>query len=75
MRWPSSAEISQQDMKSKAARDLGLKRLGFQKWPPGGRDCYSINIDSNYRAHLRRDPASGSWIAESVGDHRSMGHG
>lgn len=58
-----------------ASRSVGLDSLGVQRSKPGGPGCYSIRIDGNYRAHLRRDPESGSWIAESIGDHRSMGHG
>src|SRR5262249_4287549 len=61
--------------KSDLARSVGLKSIGFQKWRPGGPDCYSVRVDGNYRVHLRHDPADGSWVAESIGDHKSMGHG
>ena len=61
--------------KAKAARDLGLSSLGFKKWPPGGPNCYSINVDSNFRAHLHHDRATGSWTAETIDDHKAMGHG
>ena len=75
----SLSRLRMEDMwnrtKSKAARNLGLNGLGFQQWPPGGPDCYSINLDSNYRAHLRHDRATASWTAISIGDHKSMGHG
>jgi len=61
--------------KGKAARNLGLNSLGFQKWPAGGADCYSINVDSNFRAHLHHDRSTSLWTAVSIGDHKSMGHG
>jgi hypothetical protein len=46
-----------------------------ERWRPGGPNCYPVRIDDNFRAHLRRDAANGSWTAESIGDHKSMGHG
>jgi hypothetical protein len=46
-----------------------------ERWRPGGPNCYSVRIDDNFRAHLSRDAANGSWTAESIGDHKSMGHG
>jgi hypothetical protein len=61
--------------KADLARSVRLKGLGFQQWQPGGTDCYSVNVDGNYRAHIRRDRQSQAWIAEAIGDHKSMGHG
>jgi len=61
--------------KAKAALNLSLSSLGFEKWPPGGPNCYSINVGSNFRAHLHHNRATGSWTAETIGDHKSMGHG
>jgi len=58
--------------KERLSRSVGHE---VERWRPGGPNCYSVRIDDNFRAHLRRDPANGSWIAESVGDHKSMGHG
>ena len=49
------------------ARSVSLSSLGFERWKPGGVDCYSIRLDGNYRVHLRRVRADASWIAESVG--------
>jgi len=57
------------------ARSVQLNGLGFQKWKPGGPDSYSVNVDGNYRVHLRRDRSGYSWFAETIGDHKSMGHG
>jgi hypothetical protein len=48
---------------------------GSKNGSPGGSDSYSVNVDGNYRVHLRRDRESDSWIAESIGVHKSMGHG
>jgi hypothetical protein len=57
------------------ARSVSLNSLGFERWKPGGVDCYSIRLDGNYQVHLRLVRTDGSWIAESIGDHKSMGHG
>ena len=61
--------------KGDLARSVSLNSLGFERWPPGGLDCYSVRLDGNFRAHLRRVRTDGTWIAESIGDHKSMGHG
>lgn len=61
--------------KADLARSVKLNALGFERWKPGGRDCYSVRLDGNFRAHLRRDLERQCWIAESVGDHKFMGHG
>ena len=71
---PSMTELWER-RKADLARSVSLSSLGFQRWKPGGADCYSVRVDGNYRAHLRRDSANGSWIAEAIGDHKSMGHG
>jgi hypothetical protein len=47
-----------------------LGSLGFLRWKPGGPGSCSIKTNSNYRAHLRRDQASGSCIAEPIGNHK-----
>ena len=64
-----------QHRKAELARSTGLKSLAFQRWRPGGQHCYSVRVDGNYRAHLRHDPNKGLWLAERIGDHKSMGHG
>ena len=61
--------------KTDLARSVNLTALGFEKWKPGGRDCYSVRLNGNYRVHLRRDIERNCWIAENIGDHKSMGHG
>lgn len=61
--------------KADLARSVSLNSLGFERWAPGGVDCYSVRLDGNYRAHLRVERSKGSWIAEAIGDHKSMGHG
>jgi hypothetical protein len=61
--------------KDDLARSVNLNALGFERWKPGGRDCYSIRLDGNFRVHLRRDVERECWIAESLGDHKFMGHG
>ena len=64
-----------QRRKAVLARSVDLKSLGFQRWRPGGPECYSVRLDGSYRVHLRRDPRTDTWCAESVGDHKAMGHG
>jgi|tagenome__1003787_1003787.scaffolds.fasta_scaffold20970139_2 hypothetical protein len=57
------------------AQSVALKSLGFKKWPPDGPDAYSINVDGNYRAHLRHERQAGKWSAISIGPHKATGHG
>jgi hypothetical protein len=61
--------------KGDLARSVSLNSLQLQRWKLGGPGCYSVRVNSNYRAHLRHDPIKGSWTAEDIGDHKSMGHG
>jgi hypothetical protein len=64
-----------QRRKADLARSINLNGLGFQRWKPGGSDCYSVRLDGNFRVHLRRNATKDAWIAEQIGDHKSMGHG
>jgi hypothetical protein len=64
-----------QRRKADLARSVQLKSLGFQRWERGGLGCYSVNVDGNYRVHIRHDNHFNSWAAENIGDHKSMGHG
>ncbi|MGH7156036.1 MAG: hypothetical protein ACREF3_19080, partial [Acetobacteraceae bacterium] len=57
------------------ARSTAFNGLDFKRWPKAGPDMYSVRVDSNYRAHLRRDRGSGSWSAVAIGTHKEMGHG
>jgi hypothetical protein len=57
------------------ARSVQLNGLGFQRWKRGGANYYSIKLDGNYRAHLRYDSATRAWFAETIGDHKTQGHG
>lgn len=61
--------------KADLARSVSLSGLGFQRWRPGGLNCYSVRLDGNFRVHLRLARAENVWIAGSVGDHKSIGHG
>lgn len=61
--------------KADLERSVALSGLRFQPWRAGGPNCYSIRVNSNYRAHLRQDIAGRLWIAEAIGDHKMMGHG
>jgi hypothetical protein len=70
-----SIESTWQRRKADLARSTRLQSLAFQRWRPGGQHCYSVRVGGNYRAHLRHHPAKGLWVAEDIGDHKSMGHG
>ena len=61
--------------KADLARSVNLNGLGFQRWKPGGADCYSVRLDGNFRVHLKHDRTTNAWVAEEIGDHKSMGHG
>ncbi|MBI3224375.1 MAG: hypothetical protein HYZ39_04870 [Mycolicibacterium cosmeticum] len=47
----------------------------FKRWKPGGEDCYSVRVGRAFRAHLRYERQTSTWIAEAIGDHKTMGHG
>lgn len=61
--------------KADLARSTALKSLDFKRWEPGGRGCFSVRVDSNFRAHLRYDSSDMTWAAESIDNHKAMGHG
>jgi plasmid maintenance system killer protein len=61
--------------KKDLARSTALKSLDFKQWNMNGRDVYSVRVDGNYRVHLRYDGQDAVWYAESIGNHKSMGHG
>ncbi|WP_167106450.1 hypothetical protein [Mycobacterium sp. DL592] len=64
-----------QNTVDKLALSTALNGLGFQPWKKDGRECYSVNVGGNFRAHLRYDRSGSTWYAESIGDHKEMGHG
>lgn len=45
----------------------------FKKWPPAGKDAYSLRVNDSLRAHLAL--IDGTWIAIDIGGHKEMGHG
>lgn len=47
----------------------------FKPWPKDGDDCYSVRINNNFRAHLKRQRDTCDWLAYEIGSHKAMGHG
>jgi hypothetical protein len=47
----------------------------FKQWSRGGNDLYSVRINDNFRAHLRRREETDDWLAVAIGSHKEMGHG
>ena len=48
----------------------------FKPWPKGGRRVYSVRLNKNYRAHIRRPEVGDTpWTALDIGTHTKMGHG
>jgi hypothetical protein len=47
----------------------------FKKWDKGGKDLFSVRINDNFRAHLRRREETDDWLAVEIGSHKEMGHG
>jgi hypothetical protein len=45
----------------------------FKKWPPAGKNVYSVRVDRSFRAHLAY--SGKSWVALEIGSHSQMGHG
>lgn len=65
---------SWESTKSKLLTDSLLSGLDFKPWKKDGRDCCSVRIDKNFRAHLRHI-GNGSWLAYVLGSHKELGHG
>lgn len=61
--------------KEQLGRSTALSSLDFKQWKLGGRDCYSVRVDGNYRVHLRHDRSDARWFAVEIGEHKRMGHG
>jgi len=47
----------------------------FKPWPKGGRWVYSVRLNKNYRAHIRRPDVGDTWTALEIGTNKEMGHG
>lgn len=60
--------------KDKLIESRLLRGLNFKPWPNDGKDCYSVRIDYNFRAHLKH-LGSGNWNAYILGSHKELGHG
>lgn len=51
----------------------GIQRgANFKKWED---DLWSVRVNKGFRAHLRWCGRGMPWVAEAIGDHKSMGHG
>ncbi|MDA1106697.1 MAG: hypothetical protein O2855_08960 [Planctomycetota bacterium] len=62
--------------KAKLTAGSALRGLDFKPWHPGGKGVWSIRVDRNFRAHLRRpDQPVAPWIAFEFGTHKDLGHG
>lgn len=72
-----STHLQRQWSKVKATLAITTAGSGsdFKRWKPGGKDCYSVRVGRAFRAHLRYERHSSTWIAEAIGDHKTMGHG
>lgn len=64
-----------QESKRRLAISTSLSSLDFKQWKKDGSDYFSVRVDGNHRAHLRRDREASRWFAEAIGDHKEMGHG
>ncbi|MGH6842918.1 MAG: hypothetical protein ACREDV_12675 [Methylocella sp.] len=63
-----------EEIKCKLLKNRMGNGLDFKKWPPDGKDAYSVKVDRAFRAHLRNQ-GQGSWLAYNIGPHGKMGHG
>jgi hypothetical protein len=48
--------------------------MDFKLWPREGPNIYSVRVNDNIRAHLKRISWE-DWEALSIGTHKEMGHG
>lgn len=60
--------------KEKLIESRLLRGLNFKPWPNDGKDCYSVRVDDNFRAHLKH-LGNGNWNAYILGSHKELGHG
>jgi len=67
-------KIIWENTKDKLLKDPLASGLNFKPWPKDCKECCSVKVDKNYRAHLRH-LGGGSWEAYKIGSHKEMGHG
>ena len=60
--------------KHKLIESRVLRGLNFKPWPNDGKNCYSVRVDDNFRAHLKHE-GGGLWVAYILGPHKELGHG
>jgi hypothetical protein len=63
-----------EETKRKLLVEALARGLNFKPWPKAGRDCCSVRVDQNFRAHLRHLGA-GVWEVFEIGPHTKLGHG
>jgi hypothetical protein len=49
--------------------------MDFKPWPREGPNIYSVRVNENIRAHLKRAINWDTWEAINIGTHKEMGHG
>ena len=47
----------------------------FTLWPKAGPNVYSVRVNDNVRAHLKRGSNWDTWAAINIGSHKELGHG
>lgn len=63
-----------ENTKQKLMTDSRAIGLNLKPWPKDGKNCCSVRVDQNFRAHIKH-LGSGLWEAYSIGPHTSLGHG
>jgi hypothetical protein len=59
--------------KTKLAVDVQQRSLDFKPWSKGGADVFSVRVNREARAHIRK-LWDNCWLAEEIGHHDQMGH-
>lgn len=59
--------------KTKLAVDVQQGSLDFKQWPKGGAGMFSVRVNREARAHIRK-LWDNRWLAEEIGHHDQMGH-
>lgn len=59
--------------KTKLAVDVQQRSLDFKQWSKGGADVFSVRVNREARAHIRK-LWDNCWLAEEIGHHDQMGH-
>jgi hypothetical protein len=73
---PKAIRTKWEKAKRQLQHSTALSGLDFKLWERrDGEPIYSVRLSKSHRAHIRYNRDEKAWYADSVGDHKQMGHG